>query len=476
MSVNVYEFLLQSAERSPDRVCISSAEDSFTYAEICGQVEALRQSLQDLGLQANTGVGCVAENGPAFLVLLFAVLACGAVAVPIAPETSAGEINSIAESMSLSAFVVQKKFAQLYNCEASSSDGKFSLRIRPPLPGFCSHIKNAAVIRPTSGTTARSKGVVLSHETIFERTAAAQQALRLRSGEDVVCSVLPMSQHFVVSLLTYVRFGIEIAVSKTALADAMFEAIAKRSCTVLYAAPLHFALLAADTSSAQLQSLRLAISTSSALSLGVAERFFARFRLPIRQVYGIIELGLPLGDLPPEAFRGGSVGTPLPGFRATLIAADGTEGRSGELFLYGPGMFDGYLSPPEKSTVFLTENGFSTGDLAERSEDGSIRILGRKKSVIITAGNKVFPEEVESILESHPAIRASRVFSEPHHVLGEMVVAEAELHADMQADEALLRQFCRTRLSSYKIPQRIDFVSSILKTNTGKVKRSVRDL
>jgi acyl-CoA synthetase (AMP-forming)/AMP-acid ligase II len=414
------------------------------------------------------GVGCISENGPEFLVILFAIVACGAVAVPLPPTLSRSEVDALEDELGLSAWLATREFAARFECLAISDE--FALR---SLEGkaCCPHIPNAAIIRPTSGTTARAKGVVLSHETIFERTEAARVGLGLEPEQDIVCTVLPMAQHFVVSLLTYVRYGIEIATTENALAPSITETLVERKCTVLYAAPIHFALLAADPEVCSVPSLRLTISTSAALSAGVAERFRGRFGIRPRQVYGIIELGLPLGNLHGRQSDVSTVGFPLPGFEAKFVDTEGNESENGELMLRGPGMFDGYLRPPQRKNEILDDGWFATGDLAERLSDGAIRVHGRKKSVIITAGNKVFPEEIESVLDSVPTIRASRVFAETHPLFGEMVVAEVELLEGADRNENELRRFCRSRLSSHKVPQRIEFVKAIQKTVTGKAKR-----
>jgi len=114
-----------------------------------------------------------------------------------------------------------------------------------------------------------------------------------------------------------------------------------------------------------------------------------------------------------------------------------------------------------------------TGDLATKAEDGLITIRGREKSMINVSGNKVFPEEVEHVLNAHPSVKMSRVFGGKHPLLGEVVQAEIVPEGEVPEVEELIG-FCRERLSTYKVPQRIQWVEEIAFTATGKIVRSGR--
>jgi acyl-coenzyme A synthetase/AMP-(fatty) acid ligase len=338
---------------------------------------------------------------------------------------------------------------------------------------FAPHVPDAVFVRPTSGTTGKSKGVVFSHGTVEERITIAQKTLQL-TPEDSVIWVLPMAYHFVVSIVLYIKTGTRIVVCKDHLADTVLEAAEKHAGTVLYAAPTHYTLLAHDSSGRKLPDLRWAICTSGGIAPSAAHRFENRYQVPLRQVYGIIEVGLPIGNLqnPPAPVE--SIGKPLEGFEVVLFDENGDlcpPGAVGELAVRGPGMFDAYLHPAADRDSKLEDGWFLTGDLAAFDGDGTVRIAGRKKSVIIVAGNKVFPEEVEHALNEHPEIEVSRVYSDSHPFVGEVVSAEVVLSSDdsLSADE--IRKYCRGRLSSFKTPQNIRFVHSVTMTGSGKVVR-----
>jgi acyl-coenzyme A synthetase/AMP-(fatty) acid ligase len=165
----------------------------------------------------------------------------------------------------------------------------------------------------------------------------------------------------------------------------------------------------------------------------------------------------------------------LPAYRVEVLGDDGkmvSPGTTGHLVMRGPGMFDAYLFPFRLRREVLSEGWFHTGDLAVKDEHGLISLMGRKKSMINVAGNKVFPEEVESVLNRHPAVSVSRVSGFQHPLLGECVAAEVVLKpgTDATGSEAL-RNYCLEHLSSYKVPQRIEIVQDLPMTGSGKIKR-----
>jgi acyl-coenzyme A synthetase/AMP-(fatty) acid ligase len=244
---------------------------------------------------------------------------------------------------------------------------------------------------------------------------------------------------------------------------------------MLYAAPMHFRLLAADTSKEPLNTLKYAISTSSGIPTSIAEKFEQRFNIPLIQAYGIIEAGLPLLDdyKKPDSK---TVGFPTTGFNVALFNDEGNEvlgkGTIGRLAIKGAGMFDAYLKPWQLAKDCMTKGWFMTGDLAQRLQDGRVEICGREKTMINVSGNKTFPEEVEAVLNHHPDIINSHVFGQTHPLMGEIVCAEVIMKENSVLDIEAVLYFCRSQLSTYKVPQRLHAVTKINHTQSGKIKRT----
>jgi acyl-coenzyme A synthetase/AMP-(fatty) acid ligase len=262
------------------------------------------------------------------------------------------------------------------------------------------------------------------------------------------------------------------------LAETMIAEANRRAATLIYASPLHYQRLAAEPTGLRLETVKRAISTSTGLAAGTAEAFLQRFGIPLTQAYGIIEIGLPLINLDGAHENPLSIGAPLPDYEAALLDERGEpvpDGDEGELAIRGPGMFSAYLNPPTPREAALVRGWFMTGDLARRDPDGRLTVVGRKKALIIVGGQKVFPEEVEAVLNAHPAVLASRVYGKPHPRMGEAPEAELVPRPGVaRPDVEELIAWCEKRLSGLKVPQKIHFVESISETLSGKIARGRR--
>jgi acyl-coenzyme A synthetase/AMP-(fatty) acid ligase len=335
------------------------------------------------------------------------------------------------------------------------------------------NIKEAAFVRFTSGTTGTAKGVVLTHRDVLERTRAANSGLGL-THEDTILWVLPMAYHFYVSIILYLEAGSTVLVSGDYLAESILDSAAQHKATFLYVTPLHVRMLNNDKSGRALpSSLKRVMSVSSRLHPQFAVDFLAKYKIPVCQGYGIIEVGLPIMNIAEAAEHPEAIGRPVSSFEA-MIVHDGMQptpdGETGQLAVRGPGMFSGYLNPPRARSEILHDGWFLTGDLAHRDSGGRIVIDGRTSSVIHVAGHKVFPEEIAAVLDSHPAVLRSRVFGRQHPQWGEAVFAEAQLRNGTPATSDELLTYCRKRLSSQKVPVSVEFVPEISMTSSGKVR------
>jgi long-chain acyl-CoA synthetase len=286
--------------------------------------------------------------------------------------------------------------------------------------------------------------------------------------------VLPMAYHFYVSIILYLEAGATVLVSGDYLAESILDSAAQHKATFLYVTPMHIRMLNSEKSGRVLPpSLQRVMSVSSKLNPQSARDFLARYKTPVCQGYGIIEVGLPIMNIAEAAEHPEAIGRPVASFEATIVH-DGTnlvaEGETGQLALRGPGMFSGYLNPPRLRQEIMHDGWFLTGDMAHRDRSGLVVLDGRTSSVIHVAGHKVFPEEVAAVLDSHPAILRSRVFGQAHPQWGEAVHAEAQLRngAPVNAEEVLT--YCRCRLSSQKVPMSLEFVPEVSMTSSGKVR------
>ena len=456
------ELLDGAARRWPLKPALIDGDNTVSYAGLVEEIAGWTSHLQALGVTPGARVGLCHPNGITYVVLTFALWRAGAVVVPIPAECAEEEISTIALSMRLEAMLGQKPRGQSVALEA----GVFLTRLAPALPAD-NHGLNIAFIRFTSGTTSARKGVVLCHETVRDRVLAANKALRI-GPDDIVMWCLPMSHHFLVTIVLYLSAGATIVLARHVLPGPFLDAVNRWRGTVLYAAPFHYALLARDTSGAGLSSVRLAVSTTCGLPQEVAEQFHQRFGLPLAQALGVIELGLVCANVDDPLARWYSVGRPLPDFAVNLLKPD--RDGCGEIRVAGPGLFDAYAEPWTPREQLMPDGWFATGDIGRMDGEGYLYLVSRKTAVINLAGRKVFPDEIEAVLNRHPAVRESRVYGAPHPHLGEVIEAEVALRSAVDPGE--LRDFCRAHVGPDKIPGRIHVVQSVARTAvTGKVRR-----
>jgi long-chain acyl-CoA synthetase len=460
--MNLTELLDETASRWPKKAALVEGNIIVSYAELADRISALSSQLKEAGVIPHSRVGVCFPNSVNHVALTFALWRINAIVVPIPTECSNDELTTIAEAMRLEVVLSWKPVAQSVAIQSDI----FLNRLVPKVTAD-NHQLEIAFIRFTSGTTSARKGVVLCHNTVYDRVKAANKALRI-GPEDTVVWCLPMSHHFLVTIVLYLSQGATIVLARHVLARPFLEAINRWSGTVLYAAPFHYGLLARDGSGLSMPSVRLAVSTTCSLSQEVSLSFHQRFGLALTQALGVMELGLVCMNLDDPLGRWNSVGPALPDFAVNIRDPD-SEG-CGELMVAGPGLFDGYDDPWVSREQLMPDGWFATGDLGRMDSDGFLYLVGRKVAVINLAGRKVFPEEIEAVLNRHPAVRESRVYGMAHPHLGEVIEAEVALHSIVEPE--ILREFCRAHVSADKVPCRIHIITKVSRTAvTGKIRR-----
>lgn len=477
-TAHVYNVLKESAQKWPDHIAVYDEFGTITFKELWQETEKLRVEILKSGIQEGMCVGMLARNSRNFIVGMFAVAGCDAVILPISHQMKADEIRNLIEETQLHAILDEGSGVKVLNNYSSTipltfEQFHFGFTQNQYTGPFAPHIENPVFMRFTSGTTGKSKGVIISHKDAIDRVEAANKGLEL-GPDDTVIWVLPMAFHFVVSILLYIRFGAAIAIAKDFLAAHILEISNRCNGTLLYASPLQIKLLAADKSEENFNTLKKVISTSAGIGFDVCAAFKNRFGIDVSQAYGIIEIGLPIINFKKSDSNPDAVGYALPDYTVDILDETFNPLPSGEvgiLGIKGPGMFAGYLTPPTTREENLQYGYFVTADFAIKDADGLITVKGREKSAINVAGNKVFVEEVEKILETHPQIESARVSGKAHLLMGQVVHADIILKPNQNPEIEEIISYCRRQLSTYKVPQSIKFVSELPMTNTGKIRR-----
>lgn len=478
MSFTVYKALTDAAKNWPSAPAIHDEYGTLTFQQLLAEAEDLKKILLRSGIKKGMCIGVMARNSRNFISGIFAVVGTGATAMPMSHQLKKPEIDEILEEAKLHAILDDKHgvlpiVGAPIDIPMKVESFRLTFSTTPDELVFAPFVENPAFMRYTSGTTGKSKGVIVSHQSAWERIESANKVLALSIGDTVVW-VLPMAYHFIVSILLYVRFGAAIAIAKDFLSKNIIEITNRYHGTLLYASPIQLKLLASNTDSEQMPSLQKVISTSAAISLDVCKAFKKRFALDVSQAYGIIEIGLPIINYSKSAENPDAVGYALPDYQVDVLDDQFnplSSGTVGHLAIKGPGMFDAYLSPPLLRNDVLKNGYFLTADFAIKMNDGLIKVEGREKSMINVSGSKVFPEEVEGVLESIPEIKLARISGIPHPLMGQAILAEVVVQEGKTIDEEVVLTYCRKRLSAFKIPYHVKVVDSLPLTATGKIQR-----
>lgn len=470
--LNISDLIFTANQSRLDKIAIIEATRRISYGELQATVEQVADALKTLGVKPFDRVALLCHDSIDYVVLSLAVLKIDAAIVPIAPDLMSDERASIPERMDVHFILADASLSP----EKSGVPLPFSLgldRTISLLPRVVSQEarEHYAAIRPafirfSSGTTGASKGVVLSHESILERTDAANDGLHVTDA-DTIAWVLSMSFHFVVTILLFLRKGATLVICGSPILDAMARTLQHNKITLIYASPIHYRLLTTSqaVTADHFLAVRMAVSTAVRLPEQIAHDFFQRFHIHLTEAYGVIEIGLPFVHQQADSFCSGHLGKPLPAYTVKCTP-------DGEVLIRGKGLFDGYFSPWTPYPLLKTEGWFNTGDMGELSADGSLTLIGRRKSVINFSGMKIFPQEVEEVLNRFPSVAESLVYGEPHPEYGQLPCAKLVLTPGATSvDERELLNFCRAHLSTHKIPKSFVCVDALPKTASGKIRR-----
>jgi len=341
-----------------------------------------------------------------------------------------------------------------------------------------------AMILYTSGTTSKPKGVVTTHANIQAQIESLVQAWEW-SASDRIPLFLPMHHiHGIINVTSCALWsGAMIEPFSRFDLNAILDRVRVDAYTLFMAVPTIYVKLIQALESASpedrtaiiggFKRMRLMVSGSAALPASVHEQWTALTGQQLLERYGMTEIGMAISNLYRGERRPGAVGAPLPGVEVRLKTEGGqiitAEDEPGEIQVRGPGVFATYWNRPEATAETFDGDWFRTGDMAVM-ERGYYRIMGRLSVDIIKSGGyKLSALEIEAALLEHPLIAECAVIGLPDDTWGEAVTAVCVLTANGTLDLKTLRDWCKDRLSVYKVPQRFKVVAELPRNAMGKV-------
>lgn len=482
--MNLGSMIEESCSRFPERIALIHEGKRVTYAELNRAVNALGSHLKKLGIGKGDHISIMLPNSPDFVISYFAAQKIGAVVVTINVMSTPYELHHFLHNSDSKVFITVTSSARRYEeikdrlplCKHliltdEKEDSPFRTIVNQgPFELETTDIdgEDDAVMIYTSGLTGKPLGAVLTHNNLMTQ-AELLKVLGDGDENDRALAVIPFFHSFgaAANMIAILKSGASTVLMERFTLDTIFSAIQNEKVTYICAVPrLFLGMLFHDKADQyDLSSLRFCITGGSAMNVEIFNVFEPKFNVKLVEGYGLTE-GSPITalsrlDMP---FKPGSIGIPIPGVEARIVDDNNRDlpvGETGELIIRGPNVMKGYYKDPGATAQVIKEGWLHTSDLGYIDRDGYIFLTGRKKRMIITSGFNVYPKEVEIVLNMHPAVKESRIISQPDLMRGEIVKALIVKNPGVAAEERDILKHCRTYLSSYKIPREVEFVDAI---------------
>jgi long-chain acyl-CoA synthetase len=445
---------------------------AFTPAELRGQAADLAARLEAAGVARGSKVLVALPNCPAFLLVLLAVNACGAVFIPVSPGLTADERERVDAIARPDVAIADRGTTEVLPGTFLSRTGW--------TPYGDEDVSGLAAMIFTSGTTGTPKGVMMTEEALLANARGVAQCLGL-SDADRSLVFLPLNYSYTLSqvLSTLVAGGSLVLLRNLFFPQLVFRAIAEHRVTGFGGVPTSLNILATHRAalSGRVASLRYILSAGGPLAPAVIDRVQAAFPgAALFNNYGCTEIGprATAVDYTSTPDKIGSIGQPIPGVAVTIARPDRSAagvGESGEIVLSGPSLMKGYYRDPETTASRMSRLGFHTGDYACADADGFLYYQGRRDDMFKSAGEKVSAREIEDVVLAHDGVAEAAVIAMPDPVLGTVPVAYVVRRPGTSCTDRELQTFCARHLSRHKIPRAVHFVDELHKTSSGKVQK-----
>ncbi|HIY67901.1 MAG TPA: AMP-binding protein [Candidatus Alistipes intestinigallinarum] len=535
MTINtLYGLVRNSVEKFASRIAYSMFDgEDVTYAEVGRRIARVQEILTTSGLRPGDKVALLSSNMPNWGVCYFAITSAGMIAVPILPDFSGEELDMIIEHSEAKALLVSDR---LFTKLSRQTIDRLNVVVRTKNLGVIAQHTRAegavgipkpedlAVIIYTSGTTSKPKGVMLTHEALCKQVDISASIFPVDGG-DTFLSVLPLSHTYECSIGMIYPFSMGARVvylDRPPTASALMPALRSVRPTVMLIVPLVIEKIYRHQVLAKFQSnnfwrtlyrigflrrylhrvagkklmklfgrrLRFLGIGGAKLDRG-AERFLLEAKVPYAIGYGLTETAPLLAGAAPSQVRLGSTGPQAPGVQLRLENVN-PETRQGEIVALTPSIMQGYYKNPEATAEVFTPDGwFRTGDLGEFDKDGWLYIKGRLKNMIVgPGGENIYPEDIESVLNSHVCIADSIVTEQEGRLVAlvhfnrdeiesmiddwreEWATKKEALEAKTEQLKKEIMEFVNAKVNRFsRISEVVEEKEEFVKTPTQKIKR-----
>ncbi len=501
----IQHILENAAQKFPDKKAIWYNGEWMVYSDIDLKSSRIANYLKESGVRRGERIALLSENSFFYIICYFAILKADAVVVALNTElvpeswieilnhcTATGiiisskfmeHLHTVIDKFKTARILVSEKFIPQQLTARFKGEAATLQSIENQCIAKCGGVKSINIdlgsIIYTSGSTGKPKGVMLSHLNIIENTTSIVQYLQL-SSKDRMMVVLPFYYVYGNTLFnTHFMVGGSVVIdNRFAFPNLILETMKNQKVTGFSGVPSTFIILLNKSNIKNyvpFEELRFVTQAGGNMALSVQESVVSTFSpAKLFVMYGATELSPRLTWLPPEKWldKKGSIGISIPNTEAFIADENGNRlppGCEGEIIGRGSNVMMGYWKDPESTSQVLRDGLYHTGDIGRIDDEGFIYIIGRSKEMLKIGGNRVSTKEIEdAILQVEHIIEVAVVgVSDP--LLGEVAKAFIVKKDNTVMEEAMIRQFLRSKLAAYKIPKYFEFCDLLPKNEAGKI-------
>ncbi|KPL91449.1 class I adenylate-forming enzyme family protein [Herpetosiphon geysericola] len=494
--MNIAQHLEKAQRQTPNQIALIFEQRHYSYQELDQLANQVANGLSELGVLVGDRVGLFLPNIPEFMFGYLGIIKLGAIAVSLNVQLQSAEIQFIVNDSQATALITTPELAKLIptdecpslkhvlltgNNDLANSLAEMMQQSSNQYQARTMQAHDPAAIVYSSGTTGFPKGVTLSHHNIISNMQAKNRYCDMRSSDRLLLCV-PLFHCFGQNAIfnSALNAGATIVLHRSFNLDLVIRSIQADQVTMFFGVPTIYLLLLNKTEPEQLQPVRYFFSGAAILPVEIAQRWQAKYKLPIYEGYGLTETSPFAAYNHSSRYQLGSVGTPIEHVEIKIVDLETDvevlPEQVGEIIIRGPNVMLGYWNNPAATEQAIRNGWFHTGDLGKKDQHGYLFIVDRLKDMINVAGLKVYPAEVENVIFQLPEIAEVAVYGVADAITGERVEAQVVFKPQQQRTIQEIIAFCRKQMASFKVPTAIKVVDSIPKNPTGKVlKRLLRN-
>jgi long-chain acyl-CoA synthetase len=507
--MRIGDLLTRAARCYPDKEAVVFEETRLTYRQVNERTNRLAAALVDMGVKRGDRVGVVCHNSHNFTEIFFACAKIGAASTNLNWRLSPKELAFLLNDAGPDIVFFSKRFEYLFEPMKAdlkktprfvAVDGVFSkemidyekliAKYTPDEPRVTVADDDTVLLLYTSGTTGRPKGVMLTHKNMIANCISTIVEMEMNRDWNIL-GLLPIFHVGIFVLIDMVWMGAKVTYVHSFDPVAIFELIQKEKTTVTAFTPVIFKFLLdhPDIDKYDLSSLKTIIYATAPMPVELLKRSIKRFNCDFIQFFGMTETSPTLTMLVREdhLLEGpeykikwlGSAGRPVSNVQVRVIDEKGKDcpvGAIGEIIGKGDNVMKGYYNMPKETAEAIRDGWYYSGDMGYFDEYGYLFIADRKKDMIISGGENIYPREVEEAIHLIEGVADVSVIGVPDDAWGEAVKAIVVKKPGAELTEAMVIDHCKKNIASYKKPKSVDFVDALPRSALGKVlKHELRD-